>query len=47
MTRSKKSKQLTNGLEDPEQTEKELNEQLRSMGLYAADTVGDGNCLFR
>lgn len=47
LTRSKKSKQLTNGLEDPAQVEKELNEQLKCMGLYAADTVGDGNCLFR
>lgn len=40
-------KQLTNGLEDPAQVEKELNIQLRSMGLYAANTMGDGNCLFR
>jgi hypothetical protein len=39
--------QLTNGLEDPAQVEKELNSQLRSMGLYAANTMGDGNCLFR
>lgn len=27
--------------------EKELNAQLRSMGLYAANITGDGNCLFR
>ncbi|KDN37920.1 cysteine proteinase [Tilletiaria anomala UBC 951] len=47
MTRSKKSKQLTNGLEDPAQVERDLNAQLKVMGLYAADTVGDGNCLFR
>jgi OTU domain-containing protein 3 len=24
-----------------------LNATLKSLGLYAADTVGDGNCLFR
>lgn len=24
-----------------------LNEQLRALGLYAASTLGDGNCLFR
>ena len=24
-----------------------LNEQLRQLGLYAAHTIGDGNCLFR
>lgn len=39
--------QLTNGLDDPAQVEKELNAQLRSMGLYAANITGDGNCLFR
>ncbi|KAI0314059.1 hypothetical protein OF83DRAFT_1165358 [Amylostereum chailletii] len=32
---------------DPEQTTQQLNDQLRQLGLYAADTVGDGNCLFR
>lgn len=46
VTRSSKAK-LTNGLEDPAQVEKELNAQLRSMGLYAANITGDGNCLFR
>ena len=25
----------------------QLTEQLRQLGLYAADTTGDGNCLFR
>ncbi|KAG5635303.1 hypothetical protein H0H81_011774 [Sphagnurus paluster] len=25
----------------------QLNAQLRALGLYAADTLGDGNCLFR
>lgn len=38
---------MNNGLEDPAQVEKELNAQLRSMGLYAANITGDGNCLFR
>ncbi|KAG0701009.1 hypothetical protein DFH29DRAFT_929262 [Suillus ampliporus] len=32
---------------DPEQNTQLLTEQLRSQGLYAANTVGDGNCLFR
>ncbi|CEH18027.1 OTU (ovarian tumor)-like cysteine protease [Ceraceosorus bombacis] len=38
---------LTNGLEHPAQVEKELNAQLRNMRLYAVNTMGDGNCLFR
>ena len=25
----------------------QLTEQLRALGLYAAPTLGDGNCLFR
>ncbi|KAL1739522.1 hypothetical protein HDZ31DRAFT_49256 [Schizophyllum fasciatum] len=32
---------------DPETNGRLLNEQLRGLGLYAADTLGDGNCLFR
>ncbi|KAJ8590989.1 cysteine proteinase [Rhizopogon salebrosus TDB-379] len=32
---------------DPEHNTQLLTEQLRSLGLYAAHTVGDGNCLFR
>lgn len=32
---------------DPAQNEDDLAAQLQQMGLYAADTVGDGNCLFR
>ncbi|KAI6030196.1 hypothetical protein EDC04DRAFT_2923950 [Pisolithus marmoratus] len=32
---------------DPEQNTQQLTEQLRSLGLYAAPTLGDGNCLFR
>lgn len=34
-------------LADPEQNTQQLTEQLRSLGLYAAHTLGDGNCLFR
>ncbi|KAJ3891285.1 hypothetical protein GG344DRAFT_88346 [Lentinula edodes] len=32
---------------DPLQNTVQLNNQLRSLGLYAAPTIGDGNCLFR
>ncbi|TDL26853.1 cysteine proteinase [Rickenella mellea] len=32
---------------DPAVNTQLLNEQLRSLGLYAAPTLGDGNCLFR
>ncbi|PBK70473.1 cysteine proteinase [Armillaria solidipes] len=42
-TRSSKAKLLT----DPTSSTAELQSQLRSLGLYAAPTVGDGNCLFR
>ncbi|KAG8215479.1 hypothetical protein J3R82DRAFT_9110 [Butyriboletus roseoflavus] len=42
MTRSK-----GRPLADPEQNTQLLTEQLRSLGLYAAHTLGDGNCLFR
>ena len=34
-------------LSDPEGNTQLLTEQLRQLGLYAADTTGDGNCLFR
>ncbi|KAG8759424.1 hypothetical protein FRC11_001979 [Ceratobasidium sp. 423] len=34
-------------LHDPATNTAELTTQLRSMGLYAAPTLGDGNCLFR
>ncbi|KAH8914524.1 cysteine proteinase [Atractiella rhizophila] len=33
--------------EDPESYDRGLKAQLKSMGLYAAHTMGDGNCLFR
>ena len=32
---------------NPEENSQLLNAQLRELGLYAAHTVGDGNCLFR
>jgi hypothetical protein len=32
---------------DPLTTELALNATLKSMGLYASKTVGDGNCMFR
>lgn len=34
-------------LSDPAQNTQLLTDQLRSLGLYAANTLGDGNCLFR
>lgn len=34
-------------LHDPATNTAELTAQLRAMGLYAAPTLGDGNCLFR
>ncbi|KAH8831171.1 hypothetical protein DL96DRAFT_1705612 [Flagelloscypha sp. PMI_526] len=34
-------------LSDPEENTRRLTEQLKALGLYAADTQGDGNCLFR
>ncbi|KAI0043265.1 cysteine proteinase [Auriscalpium vulgare] len=42
-TRSSKGRLLS----DPTTNTKLLTDQLRQLGLYAADTVGDGNCLFR
>ncbi|EJF55904.1 cysteine proteinase [Dichomitus squalens] len=42
-TRSKGKPITTN----PEVNSQMLNEQLRQLGLYAAHTIGDGNCLFR
>lgn len=32
---------------NPEENSQMLNAQLRELGLYAAHTIGDGNCLFR
>lgn len=34
-------------IQDPKDDDKILGEQLAQMGLYAAHTLGDGNCLFR
>ncbi|CAO1616203.1 unnamed protein product [Parajaminaea phylloscopi] len=42
-TRSRGSKLV----DDPDQVERQLNAQLKSMRLYASQTSGDGNCLFR
>ncbi|KAJ9478813.1 OTU-like cysteine protease [Pseudozyma hubeiensis] len=46
ITRSSRAKH-SYALDDPEQVERDLNAQLKRMGLYAANTTGDGNCLFR
>lgn len=46
ITRSSRNKH-SYALDDPEQVERDLNAQLKRMGLYAANTTGDGNCLFR
>lgn len=34
-------------MSDPAQNTQLLSDQLRALGLYAAPTLGDGNCLFR
>jgi hypothetical protein len=34
-------------LADPIANTNNLNARLKSLGLYAANTIGDGNCLFR
>ena len=34
-------------MSDPAANTKLLSEQLSALGLYAAPTLGDGNCLFR
>ncbi|KAF5376151.1 hypothetical protein D9615_007651 [Tricholomella constricta] len=44
-TRSSKGRLLT--ASDPAASTALLSSQLRALGLYAADTLGDGNCLFR
>ncbi|KAG6901457.1 hypothetical protein C0995_011612 [Termitomyces sp. Mi166 len=45
-TRSSKGR-LLSGTADPAANSALLTSQLRALGLYAADTLGDGNCLFR
>ncbi|KAJ8480833.1 hypothetical protein ONZ51_g6404 [Trametes cubensis] len=42
-TRSRGKPIVTN----PEESSQMLDAQLRQLGLYAAHTIGDGNCLFR
>ncbi|KAF8063988.1 hypothetical protein FPV67DRAFT_1697873 [Lyophyllum atratum] len=44
-TRSSKGRLLTST--DPAASTALLTTQLRALGLYPADTIGDGNCLFR
>lgn len=34
-------------LSDPAESTQALNQQLAALGLYAVQTLGDGNCLFR
>ena len=34
-------------LSNPTESTQQLTQQLHALGLYAADTLGDGNCLFR
>jgi hypothetical protein len=34
-------------LSDPAENTQALNQQLAALGLYAVQTLGDGNCLFR
>lgn len=34
-------------IEDPAESERQLAATLKSMGLYVATTIGDGNCMFR
>lgn len=43
-SRTRSSKAI---LYDPAQNTELLNQQLHALGLYAAHTIGDGNCLFR
>ncbi|KAK2460426.1 hypothetical protein APHAL10511_007591 [Amanita phalloides] len=43
-TRSSKGRTL---LSDPAESTQALNLQLAALGLYAVQTLGDGNCLFR
>lgn len=46
-TRTRMTRSKGRAPSDPEQNTQQLTEQLRSLGLYAAPTLGDGNCLFR
>jgi OTU domain-containing protein 3 len=46
-TRTTRSSKPRLVLSDPNESSAQLDNQLRSLGLYAANTLGDGNCLFR
>ncbi|KAF8588041.1 cysteine proteinase [Ramaria rubella] len=46
-TRSRTRTHKTRLITDPAQSTLQLTNQLRALGLYAAPTLGDGNCLFR
>ncbi|KZT34953.1 cysteine proteinase [Sistotremastrum suecicum HHB10207 ss-3] len=46
-TRTKSKNQKFPSLDDPASNNALLTSQLRSLGLYAAPILGDGNCLFR
>ncbi|EMD35208.1 hypothetical protein CERSUDRAFT_116678 [Gelatoporia subvermispora B] len=45
--RSRTTRSKGKPLGDPAENTQRLTEQLRALGLYAAPTLGDGNCLFR
>ncbi|EIN05764.1 cysteine proteinase [Punctularia strigosozonata HHB-11173 SS5] len=48
VTRQRQTRSKGRALEsDPALNNQLLTEQLRALGLYAAPTLGDGNCLFR
>ncbi|KAI0790173.1 hypothetical protein BC629DRAFT_1512085 [Irpex lacteus] len=46
-TRSRTTRSRGKATLDPAENTQLLTEQLRALGLYAASTLGDGNCLFR
>lgn len=45
--RGRTTRRSGKALADPATNTLQLNDQLRELGLYAASTIGDGNCLFR
>ncbi|KAI0338615.1 cysteine proteinase [Trametopsis cervina] len=45
--RSRTTRSKGKAITDPAENTQLLTEQLRALGLYAASTLGDGNCLFR
>ncbi|TFK27237.1 hypothetical protein FA15DRAFT_666530 [Coprinopsis marcescibilis] len=46
-TRTTRSSNPRLVLSDPNESSAQLTSQLRALGLYAANILGDGNCLFR